>query len=158
MSRAGVTAGAWRFLSLGAGAILLSACASVSLDEPFEGTPWRLVQLGGQSVSAMGGDPKAEPRVQFNVGSTDNDSRVTGSGGCNRLSGNYRRSDSALRIGPIASTRMACTDPTRMVIESRFVAALEATTSFTLKGGQLTLRDRSALPLAVLELGLRDQP
>ena len=120
MSRAGVTAGAWRFLSLGAGAILLSACASVSLDEPFEGTPWRLVQLGGQSVSAMGGDPKAEPRVQFSAGSRDNDSRITGSGGCNRLSGNYQRSDSALRIGPIASTRMACTDPTRMVIESRF--------------------------------------
>ena len=53
---------------------------------------------------------------------------------------------------------MACTDPTRMAIESRFVAALEATNGFTLKGGQLTLLDRSALPLAVLELGLREQP
>lgn len=143
---------------MGAGAILLSACASVSLDEPFEGTPWRLVQLEGQAVSAMGGDPKAEPRVQFSAGSRDNDSRVTGSGGCNRLSGNYRRSDATLRIGPITSTRMACTDPTRTVIESRFVAALEATTSFIIKGGQLTLLNRSALPLAVLELGLRDQP
>jgi len=143
---------------MGAGAMLLSACASVSLDEPFEGTPWRLVQLGGQPVATVGGDPKAEPRVRFDAGSTGNDSRVTGSGGCNRLSGNYRRSDTALRIGLMASTRMACADPARMVIEGRFVAALEATTSFNLKGGQLTLLNQRAMPVAVLELGLREQP
>lgn len=132
----------------------MTACASVSLDEPFEGTPWRLVQLGGQVVYVPGGDPKAEPRVQF----SGSDSRVSGSGGCNSLSGSYRRNDRALRVGPIASTRMACTDPARADIEGRFVAALEATTSFNLKGAQLTLLDSRASPLAVLELGLRDQP
>jgi len=154
LNRAGVTAGALRFLSMGAVAVAMTACASVSLDEPFEGTPWRLVQLGGQVIYVPGGDPKAEPRVQFSAG----ESHVTGSGGCNSLSASYRRNERALRIGPIASTRMVCADPTRADIEGRFVAALEATASFDLKGAQLTLLDSRTLPLAVLELGLREQP
>jgi heat shock protein HslJ len=152
--RGGIAAGALRLLSAGTAALLMTACASVSLDEPFEGTPWRLVQLEGQTVYVAGSDPKVEPRVQFSA----SDSRVTGSGGCNSLSGSYRRSSTALRIGPIASTRMACADPGRSDVEARFVAALQATNSFNLKGAQLTLLDSRALPLAVLELGLREQP
>lgn len=152
MNRAAVTAGrALRLLLAGAGTVWLSACASVSLDEPFEGTPWRLVQLEGQAVPSAGGDLKAEPRVQFRA----SDSRLTGTGGCNSLSGSYRRNDRVLRIGPVISTRMACADPDRTAIEARFIAALEATTSFDLKGAQLTLLDQRTLPLAVLELGLR---
>lgn len=141
-------------MSVAAIAVLVTACAGVSLDEPFEGTPWRLVQLGGQTVYAPGGDPNTEPRVQFNAG----DSRLSGSGGCNSLSASYRRNDHALRVGPIASTRMACTDPVRSGIEGRFIAALAATASFSLKGAQLTLLDPRSTPLAVLELGLREQP
>lgn len=132
----------------------MTACASVSLDEPFEETPWRLVQLEGQTIDVAGSDPKIEPRVQFALVN----SRVTGSGGCNSLSGSYRRNNNALRIGPVVSTRMACADPTRTDIEARFVAALEATNSFNLKGARLTLLDQRALPVAVLELGLREQP
>jgi len=152
--RGGIAAGGLRLVSVGAAALLMTACASVSLDEPFEGTPWRLVQLEGQTVYVAGSDPKVEPRVQFSAG----DSRVTGSGGCNSLSANYRRGSNTLRIGPVVSTRMACADPSRSDIEARFVAALEATNSFSLKGAQLTLLDSRALPLAVLELGLREQP
>ncbi len=156
MSRAAAKtrSSAWRALLIGASAVLMSACAGVSLDEPLEGTSWRLVQLQGRPVNLAGGDPQAEPRVLFNAG----DARLTGSGGCNRLSGNYRRSDRALRIGPLASTRIACTDPARSAIEAGFVAALEATASFTVKGAQLTLLDSRALPLAVLELGLTTRP
>jgi len=154
LTRIGIAAGALRFMSMASFTVAMTACASVSLDEPFEGTPWRLVQLGGQIVYVAGGDPKAEPRVQFSAG----DSLVTGSGGCNSLSASYRRNEHALRIGPIASTRRGCADRTRTDIEGRFVAALQATTSFDLKGAQLTLLDQRALPLAVLELGLREQP
>jgi len=141
-------------LLIGAAVALVTACAGISLDEPFEGTPWRLVQLGGQSVNMVGGDPATRPRLQFSVAG----SRVDGAGGCNRLSAGYRRSDHALRIGPVASTRMACDDPARNAIESRFIAVLETTTSFYLKGAQLTLLDSRGLPQAVLELGLRQQP
>ena len=142
---------------LGAAAALLAGCAGVSLDEPLEGTPWRLVQLQGQPLGVAGGDsgdaPPA-PRLQFDAARQ----QVSGSGGCNRLSGGYRRSGSTLRIGPLASTRMACPDAERSALETRFVAALEATAAFDVKGAQLTLLDARALPLAVLELGLREAP
>ena len=37
-------------------------------------------------------------------------SRLSGSGGCNRLAGSYEVGDEGLRFGPIASTRMACSE------------------------------------------------
>ncbi|WP_218509551.1 META domain-containing protein [Variovorax sp. dw_308] len=131
----------------------LSACSSVSLDEPLEGTPWRLTQLDGQQVM-FGADPKIDPTIQFDAGTQ----RVSGSGGCNNLSGGYRRSGNALRIGPLASTRKACIDADRSRLEGRFLAALEATAGYTVKGGQLTLLDGRSMPLAVLDLGLRTAP
>lgn len=132
----------------------LAGCAgSVSLDEPLEGTSWRLVQIDGQSV-AGGLHPQTEPRIQFDAEAR----RMTGSGGCNMVSGNYRRNGGVLRIGPVLSTRRACADPGLNALETRFVAVLEATTGYSLKGTQLTLLDARALPLAVLEPGLRPLP
>ena len=139
---------------LGAAAFVLASlggCAgSVSLDEPLEGTPWRLLQIDGQSVG-VGVDPQAQPRIQFDAGTQ----RMSGSGGCNAISGNYRRSGSVLRIGPVMSTRRACADPGLNALETRFVAVLESTAGFNVKGTQLTLLDTRSMPLAVLELGLR---
>ncbi|MEJ8857800.1 META domain-containing protein [Variovorax robiniae] len=128
----------------------LTACSSVSLDEPLEGTPWRLVQLDGQQVM-IGADPKIDPTLQFDASTQ----RVSGNGGCNNLSGGYKRNGSALRIGPLASTRRACIDAGRSRLEIRFLAALEATAGYTVKGGQLTLLDGRSMPLAVLDLGVR---
>lgn len=143
-----------RIATLGAVLAVLAGCAaSVSLDEPLEGTPWRLVQLDGQAVM-VAADPQAVPRIQFDASGQ----RMTGSGGCNRLSSSFRRNGRVLRIGPVVSTRMACPDPGRSAIEGRFVAVLEATAGFDVKGAQLTLLDARSLPLAVLELGLRETP
>ncbi|MEJ8821777.1 META domain-containing protein [Variovorax humicola] len=128
----------------------LAACASVSLDEPLEGTPWRLVQLDGQQVMA-GAEPAATPRIQFDGKSQ----RVSGTSGCNNLSGGYRITGKALRIGPLASTRKACIDASRNALETRFLAVLDTTAGYTVSGGQLTLLDGRSMPLAVLELGLR---
>ncbi|MDB5731217.1 MAG: protein of unknown function Meta and HslJ [Variovorax sp.] len=138
----------------GASLALTAGCASVSLDEPLEGTPWRLVQLDGRPVALASIDSQAEPHLQFDAERR----QISGLGGCNRLSGGYRREGHALRIGPVASTRMACADTARMAVETRFVAVLEATAGFDLKGEQLTLLDSRSLPLAVLELGLRKAP
>ena len=139
---------------IGAAAIALvslGGCAgSVSLDEPLEGTPWRLVQIDGQSVAGAA-NPQAEPRVQFDAGTQ----RMSGSGGCNAISGNYRRSGSVLRIGPVMSTRRACADAGFNALETRFVAVLENTSGYNIRGAQLTLMDARSMPLAVLELGLR---
>ncbi|RYY73899.1 MAG: META domain-containing protein [Comamonadaceae bacterium] len=133
----------------------LAGCAgSVSLDEPLEGTPWRLVQIGGQPVDG-GFSLQTEPRIRLDADAQ----RMTGSGGCNALSGNFRRnSGSALRIGPVLATRRACADPGLNALETRFIAALDATAGYSLKGAQLTLLDARGLPLAVLEPGLREPP
>lgn len=138
--------GALAVLLAMAGATALSACGSgISLDEPIESRVWRLVRLGPQPVAA-GGDPQRDAQVRFDG------TRVSGSGGCNRISGGYLREGGSLRIGPLAATRMACVDAERGQLESAFVDALQATTAYSLLGGnQLTLLDASGRTLAVLE-------
>ncbi|MGH6761977.1 MAG: YbaY family lipoprotein [Phyllobacterium sp.] len=49
---------------------------------------------------------------------------ISGSGGCNRMSGQARISADGIRFGPITSTEMACT-PAAMNQEQTFFAALE---------------------------------
>ncbi|MET3913562.1 heat shock protein HslJ [Variovorax sp. OAS795] len=121
----------------------LSACGSgISLDEPIEGPVWRLVQLGSEPVA-----PGGEAQVQFDRSS----GRVSGSGGCNRVSGSFTRSGVALRIGQLASTRMACADPVRGANEAQFISALQATASYRLAGpGQLALLDATGRTVATL--------
>jgi hypothetical protein len=87
----------------------LAGCGSgISLDEPIEGPAWRLAQLGDEPIA-----PGGEAQVQFDRGS----GRVSGSGGCNRISGSFTRSGITLKIGQMASTRMAC--PTRRAAPTR---------------------------------------
>ncbi|WP_018185089.1 YbaY family lipoprotein [Kaistia granuli] len=50
--------------------------------------------------------------------------RVSGTGGCNRMSGQAKIAGDTIRFGAIASTRMACT-PAAMNQERKFIAALE---------------------------------
>ncbi len=84
-------------------------------------------------------------------------SRVSGSGGCNRVSGPYQRTGHRLTIGPLAATRMACIEPERGAMESSFFAALQATTGYSRLGSQLTLLDDSGRTLAVLTAAERDR-
>jgi len=126
-------------------AALLSGCGSgISLDEPIESRIWRLSSLGMQPVAASG-DLQRDAQITFDG------TRVTGSGGCNRLTGGYQRSGSSLKIGPLAATRMACLDANRGALESSFVGALQATTNYSLLGSQLSLLDAGGRTLAVLE-------
>ncbi len=88
---------------------LLAGCGSgISLDEPIEGPVWRLEQLGDSPV-APSGDPQRDAQLQFDR----RNGQVTGSGGCNRVTGTFQRSGSALKMNQLAATRMACADPAR---------------------------------------------
>ena len=129
-----------------AATVALSACGSgISLDEPIESRIWRLTSLGLQPVAATG-DLQRDAQIQFDG------MRVSGSGGCNRLTGGYQRDGRTLKIGPLAATRMACLDAERGALESSFVGALQATASYSLLGGnQLTLLDAGGRTLAVLQ-------
>ncbi|MBO9516149.1 MAG: META domain-containing protein [Variovorax sp.] len=126
---------------------LLAGCGSgISLDEPIEGPVWRLEQLGGETV-APGSDPQRDPQLQFDR----RNGRVSGSGGCNRVTGSFERSGSSLKMSQLASTRMACADPARGASEAQFFAALQATTSYRLQGAsRMSLLDSGGRTLAVL--------
>ena len=69
---------------------------------------------------------------------------VAGSGGCNDYSGPYTSDAAAstIKIGPLAATRMACTDPAGInEQETQFFAAMDAATKYTIAGSKLELRD-----------------
>lgn len=71
------------------------------------------------------------------------DGTVSGSGGCNDFSGSYEAGDGDLTIGALAVTGRACLEDGVMEQESQFLAALEASESWTVFGATLTLRDGS---------------
>ncbi|SDY97047.1 Heat shock protein HslJ [Variovorax sp. YR266] len=123
----------------------LTGCGSgISLDEPIEGPVWRLAQLGDEPVG------QSEAQVQFDRSS----GRVSGSGGCNRISGTFTRSGITLKIGQLASTRMACADPARGANEAQFISALQSTASYRLAGqSRLALLDGSGRTVALLNSG-----
>jgi len=124
----------------------LTGCGSgISLDEPIEGPVWRLAQLGDEPVG------QSDAQIQFDRSS----GRVSGSGGCNRVSGSFTRSGITLKIGQLASTRMACADPTRGANEAQFLSALQSTASYRLAPGRLALLDAGGRTVAILSSGSR---
>lgn len=127
---------------------MVAGCGSgISLDEPIEGPTWRLVQLGDQPVDP-GNEPQRDAQIRFEAGS----GRVSGSGGCNRVSGTFQRSGSSLRLSQLAATKMACADPATGERETQFFAALQTTASYRLHGpGRLALLDAGGRTVAMME-------
>ncbi|MBS0452895.1 MAG: META domain-containing protein [Proteobacteria bacterium] len=127
-------------------AAVVAGCSSVSLDQPIESRTWRLASIDSQPVIPSD-DPRQSAQIVFDGGAQ----RVSGSGGCNRISGTYQRSGAQLKIGPLTSTRMACLDASRGQLETRFLAALQATASYSLAGSELVLIDARGQTLAKLD-------
>lgn len=107
---------------------------------PFRETYWKLVQLGDRTITPS--DQQQEANLIFRI----EGSRVTGSGGCNRLAGSYTLNDHSLQIQGIASTRMACMRG--MDLENTFLAALGHVRSWKITGRQLELDDEDGKSLA----------
>lgn len=101
---------------------------------PFEGTVWRVdgIAIGDDAVSSTIAGADAE--LVFENG------RVSGTGGCNRITGGYTADGDALSFSAIASTKMLC-EAAVMDQEAAIVAALEATASFSIEGTTLSLSD-----------------
>ena len=94
---------------------------------PLIGTEWQLIQLDGRAVK-----PEAGKFYVMQKGELAFSKRA-----CTRLMGKYETTDKgALRIGPIASTMMACPG---MEQEDAFTKALEATTHYDMDGPMLLL-------------------
>lgn len=66
--------------------------------------------------------------------------QVSGSAGCNTYTGGYTIDGTTLKIGPLASTMKACEDQAVNDQEQQFLAALQASTTFSQTGNILTLK------------------
>jgi len=95
-------------------------------------TEWALVELDGEPVEI--GPHEIRPTIVLDL----EESRVSGSGGVNRLTGTFALSESELRFGPLATTRMAGPE-SAMQREQSFLGALERVTTYELDGRALTL-------------------
>lgn len=100
---------------------------------PLRETYWKLTQIEDKPVTAA--DQQQEANLVFHT----EGGRVTGSGGCNRLTGGYTVAGESLRFGGVASTRMACMRG--METETNFLAALERVRSWKIASRQLELLD-----------------
>jgi putative lipoprotein len=104
------------------------------------GTYWKLTHLGESPVPAF--EPRREPHLVL----AKDQRRVSGAGGCNRITGSYQLEGDQLSFGKMAATMMAC--PDGMDVEQVFLKALAEVAQFKFEGGELVLLDAQGAPLA----------
>ncbi len=118
-----------RFAMVGLAAALTQSCATAPpgpLPADLAGTHWAAKTVAGARVPE-------DVAVTLEFAGAD---RIGGRAGCNRYMGPIALVDGRLRVGPLATTRMACPPP-QMTVESAFLAALD--------GAQALRRDNGAL-------------
>jgi heat shock protein HslJ len=126
-----------KILIVAALAVLLSGCCACRRGgsvAPLVDTPWKLSQLGGITLT--------ETRPEAYTMTLGADGRVSGTGGCNRFSGTFARTETGRASGTLAmggdmiSTRMMCLDGTR---EAEFLSMLAEVDSYSIDGARLLL-------------------
>lgn len=106
-------------------------CEPTKPDVTLTNTYWRLVELADAPVERPEG--QREPHIQLGA----NERQVRGSGGCNRLTGRYELDGTRLRLGPLATTRMAC--PEGMEQERALLIALDEAVGYLITGETLQI-------------------
>jgi len=117
-------------------------CEERAPQADLENSRWRPVRIGDRSVTVSG--QQREPWIVLEAGAR----RVTGSGGCNRISGSYEAGAGTLRFSPMISTKMACPS---MDTETAFLRALNGTRRFRIQGRIMELMDNDGKTLVRLE-------
>ena len=96
------------------------------------GIEWRLVAYAGDDGDLRDVPPDVSASMRFE------DTRVSGSSGCNRYAGGWSGSTDALRIGPLAGTMMACEDEA-MAVEAAFLRRMAEVARAIAGGDRLDL-------------------
>jgi heat shock protein HslJ len=110
---------------------------------PLEGTYWKAIEVAGTPTPSQ--ETKREAHLEVQAG------RVSGSDGCNRLTGSYRRNGDRVTCGHMAGTQMACLNPSGT--EGPFRAALKSATRVRITGDRLELSDAAGTRLAAFAAG-----
>jgi copper homeostasis protein (lipoprotein) len=118
------------------------SCGNPLVDSPLRGTYWKLVRLGEAPVEVAAN--QREPYLTF-----ARDQLVSGSGGCNRVTGSFEVDGEKLQVGRLAATRMAC--PAGMEEEQRFLQSLGKVERYRIRGSHLELLDAAGAPVARFE-------
>ena len=104
---------------------------------------WALDSFGEGEAA----EPPSDPAPTLVL---DESGRASGSTGCNRLTGSYTVAQPAsLSFSPLASTRMACLDPSIAAQETRYLEALGKAAGFSVSEGRLRLTDAQGNVLLV---------
>ncbi len=113
--------------------------------QALEGTRWRLTHLDGAPV------PVDAQRTEAHLLFGPTGGRLTGSGGCNHLSGSYTVDGGQLELNRLITTMTACEKG--METERAFLQALERVRAWRIAGGALELVDASGATIAKLDGG-----
>lgn len=107
----------------------------VTPDRPVEGTTWIVTSLVTPSaVSTSTALETSAPELTIAA-----DGSVTGSTGCNRMTGNAEVADTTVTFTPMAATMMACPEDVAE-IERHVLAVLDGEVTYTVDADTLTLR------------------
>ena len=105
--------------------------------ESLENTRWKLTELNGEAISVE--NEKQRPHILLEPANQ----QVRGFGGCNSFNGAYEIKSDHVRFRNMLATLRACADQSMNERERKFMAALDAATTFRLKGDILELSDGS---------------
>lgn len=130
-------------IALLAGLAAAACAAPASADLTLEGRAWTLTQLNGKPVRLV--PNQLPPTLTFDAANA----RVTGSTGCNSLTGPYRVEGSTIVMEKIATTRRACMNG--METEQPYLAALTQARQWRIADNLLTLSDPAGQALAVFK-------
>jgi heat shock protein HslJ len=108
-----------------------------------ENTYWKLIGLDDVPVEA------ASQQQEPNFVLTPETHRVSGSGGCNRLTGSYTLNGDTLTFGQVAGTMMACLKG--METEKTFLQVFSKVNSWKISGQRLELYDTGGKRVASFE-------
>ena len=100
------------------------------------GATWHATGINNGNGAVTSVVAGTDPTLAYDPAGT-----VSGHTGCNTFNGAAVVDGTSLAIGPLMSTKMACVDEAANAQEAAFVTALEASTTFSVRGSTLELRD-----------------
>jgi heat shock protein HslJ len=109
-----------------------------------------LTTLNGEEILADQTGPK-KPHIILWAG----EQRLTGSGGCNTLNGNFQSGQqNSLSFSQIASTKMACADA---AYENEFYRIIKQTRFYVVEGNNVHFQDSDKLTIATFKSAMLNQ-
>lgn len=122
--------------------LVMATSAAAAQRSELTGTKWQLTHVNGRAIATN------KAFLEFDA----KERRFTGNAGCNRMFGDVHVSGRRIDFGSVATTKMACADPSISRVERSFTSNLESVKRFRrtnstlefLNGGRTVLRFRAA--------------